>query len=390
MDWLKIALNGLQIGSILATAGFAAFGLLTKFKDESGKLTKAGRIALAGIGLSALLSLGTQSVKAENDRRSAAVADEKHQAELNTQLALFKGQSAALQDLNNKQLRALGEAQAIQDRVKRSLAALQLVQQDVGKSINAIGVVGRKQDSHTARVLHTMWEDANRIEAGRIELIMRTQCEVPLAKEMPRILPGGAFAIIGLVNKSALHWLSVPANSFSRDLLLHSNLPLVEKTVTFTSEDPRIDVFRTESTNTALVTQVMHFGPFEADVLDIGKFTKPDEWRNAAVEILISGRQPGLASAVQQATGQPMWDKARLSRGPLLIPEDIRSNDHYKLAGLPCTTFLTLILNGRSIPFRQVRIIQVLEGDEGEGATVLVKTPVSTIAPEVFPKFAGG
>jgi len=385
MDWLKIALNGLQIGSIMATAGFAAFGLISRFKDDKGSLTKSGRVALAGIGLSALLSLSTQSVKAEADRRSSEQADEKHQAELAKELDLFAGQSVALTQVDAKQRRALAETQLVQDRLSQSLSALQLVQRNVARSVSAIDIVGQKQDSHTARMLRTMWEDSNRIDGNRIEILMVNQCVASGSGEIPSILPAGATARIAVAPASMLSSLHVPLNTFSTDLLLDSVSPVENKTVTFSSMSQRVDVAKIHSVDTTVVMQQTRFGPFMTQ--KPGAYSSPEEWRSAVVEILISGQQGGLANAVKEATDERLEGKEELARR-YTIPGNIRLNDDYIVNGLPCETSLYLMLNGRIVATGDVSVVQVSEWDEDVRGLVVVKSPVVPIIASALPQFS--
>src|SRR5436305_14424440 len=64
MDTLGIA----KITSIVATASFAALGIIKDFKDKpSGKVTKWGKIAIGGICISLLISLYTYYQDAKKD-----------------------------------------------------------------------------------------------------------------------------------------------------------------------------------------------------------------------------------------------------------------------------------------------------------------------------------
>jgi hypothetical protein len=56
-DKLEILVNFLKIASMLATGGFGALGLLTKYKDDTGKITKWGKLALTGIVFSSISSM---------------------------------------------------------------------------------------------------------------------------------------------------------------------------------------------------------------------------------------------------------------------------------------------------------------------------------------------
>src|ERR1041384_3735214 len=64
----------LQIASVLASAVFGGIGVLTEYKDKDGRPTRWGRIALAGIICSALLTLLLQAFEASRARAASAEA----------------------------------------------------------------------------------------------------------------------------------------------------------------------------------------------------------------------------------------------------------------------------------------------------------------------------
>ena len=72
----------LKIASLIGAGIFGALGLLTKYKDDAGKITRWGRIALGGIVISSTISLGlyileTYRAKAkavEDQTKAAAMA----------------------------------------------------------------------------------------------------------------------------------------------------------------------------------------------------------------------------------------------------------------------------------------------------------------------------
>lgn len=72
----------LKITSMLATGAFGALALLTKYKDDNGKMTKWGKVALGGILISSSISLGLYLL--ETSRAKAAAEKAKAEAEATT------------------------------------------------------------------------------------------------------------------------------------------------------------------------------------------------------------------------------------------------------------------------------------------------------------------
>jgi hypothetical protein len=99
----------LIVAKVLAdalTAASGIFGLLREFKDEHHNITKAGRIALAGIVIGFVLSGGIAYLEA----RKAAQDDENHRAELARQHSEDQSKIAKLQatiDAGNEMLQHL-------------------------------------------------------------------------------------------------------------------------------------------------------------------------------------------------------------------------------------------------------------------------------------------
>ena len=83
----------LKIASLIGAGIFGALGLLTKYKDEAGKITRWGRIALGGIVISSTISLGlyileTYRAKAkavEDQTKAAAMAQKLETILINAQ-----------------------------------------------------------------------------------------------------------------------------------------------------------------------------------------------------------------------------------------------------------------------------------------------------------------
>lgn len=107
----------IRITLALATGLFGALGLLTKYRDDSGKITKWGRIALGGILLSSSFSVILYALEAS---KSKAAAD-KARAEANATAQLLKNILTEGQTTADQQKRTLDETNVLKQGLKETL-----------------------------------------------------------------------------------------------------------------------------------------------------------------------------------------------------------------------------------------------------------------------------
>lgn len=112
-DWISF----FKVVSVLVAGSFGVLGLLTKYKDEKGKITKWGKVALTVILFSSSLSLGLHILETSNARKGAERARADAEA-LSTNLKeiLNKAQETA-----NQQKANLDETAKLRDRLEVSL-----------------------------------------------------------------------------------------------------------------------------------------------------------------------------------------------------------------------------------------------------------------------------
>lgn len=77
---METIISAIKIISMLATGAFGVLGLITNYKDESGKITKWGKVALSGVVLSAVLSLFLYGLEASRAKVAAKEAQDKAEA----------------------------------------------------------------------------------------------------------------------------------------------------------------------------------------------------------------------------------------------------------------------------------------------------------------------
>jgi len=82
MDGLDIVLAVLKFVGIVAAAVFGVIAISCDFKDQEGKVTRAGRVALSGVIVAALLATGSHTVEVLKARRDADATAKKTEKEL--------------------------------------------------------------------------------------------------------------------------------------------------------------------------------------------------------------------------------------------------------------------------------------------------------------------
>jgi len=107
----------LKVTSMIATGLFGALGLLTKYKDDQGKITKWGKVALGGILLSSGFSLGLYIL--ETSRAKAAADKAKAEANATAQV---------LQTI-------LTNAQTTAEQQRKGLEEINLLKADLTKTL---------------------------------------------------------------------------------------------------------------------------------------------------------------------------------------------------------------------------------------------------------------
>lgn len=363
MDWLGLSFNALQVASILATAGFAAFGLFNKYKDDDGRITRPGRIAVIGIALSALLSLGTQSVKAEVDRRKAKAADEKRQAELRAQAARFAQQARQLQTLDDLQRAALDGSRNLQGRVGNTLSRLQTLQGQVSDSISAIDAVGAKQDRYTGQMLRTMWYDANRISGSRLEMRVYYECRTPPGTSLPRLFPEGSYAEVYLQPRS--RGRPELSGRFALEPALDEDNPSARATRQYFTQEP-VSPGQAERHSIVFAPFEGHFSP------ELGN---PDNWRDATLEMFVWARHPDLIEHLGPVFR--LQQPQRQFRVPSPVPPPTIP------VPLPCEASFALVVNGRMIAYQEAAIYTALEA--GAFRRLVMKAPPKPVRADALP-----
>jgi hypothetical protein len=126
-----------KITSMIATGLFGALGLLTKYRDAEGKITRWGKVALGGILISSGISLGLYvletaraKAKAIEDQAKAVATGEKLETILVNAQTTAEQQKRSLEETNTLKLgleKALERSDYIAKGMENSLAGQQSV-----------------------------------------------------------------------------------------------------------------------------------------------------------------------------------------------------------------------------------------------------------------------
>jgi hypothetical protein len=372
--------------SIVAAAGFGLLGLFTEYKKD-GRVTRWGKAAAGGIALSATLGLTSsmlqQRAEAHRSKLSRETAD-KERRESNNR---YRKQLARLVGISDGLIATNKSNETIIQGVQRSLEAQTGVVRSQGmvldraqRTMLLTAGLSRQEGENTARVLRTMWDDANRIVGRSMELAIAYRCSpLKAGAAFATILGDGSSAEVRVAPRSSVSALREPLHSFRSDLILP------DSSAVFGAYDQQVTTRRTRSVDGDDLLQFSRFSGFRAG--DMKGLHHPDAWRDVVVEVLVSGNQPGLAGQARAAFDEgEVGDKAAL-RNRYAVPEEILANDDYEVTVLPCTATMSLLLNERSVAVAQGLVVQVNEYDEDRRGRVVVKFPVVRANADAFPKF---
>jgi hypothetical protein len=377
MGWLEGLITFLQVAAIVSGAVFAALALFTEYKKD-GRVTKYGRIAVIGIVLSALFSLGTQWGQAKLDSERTKQANDEATKQLAAEARRFRRQMSGLRSLSRDLTALNNQNRELRDRAEASLAEILSVQARVGESLTATRQIGTQERRNTATVLRTMWEDANRINASSLALTVTYRCgPVTTGETFPLLLAENATATIRVASISPDQHAGLPNRRFSTQMLLD-----VETAAEFESTDQRVTVTRDRSVDGDEVNQVSYFTSFVAE--DLKGFERPDRWSNVAIEVLVSGYGAPLTNAAQ-SLDDALGDKEALAEH--YDVSRIADNDDYRVSFLPCPVYMYLLVNGRWVATAEGRLVRVWEWDEDVRGLAVVRFPIVAGNQDAFPRF---
>ncbi len=200
----------LKVLSFIAAGAFGALGLLSKYKDDDGRITRAGKVALAGIVLSGILSLSMfilETTKAKlSARRAQAEADATARLlqtillnarttaeQQRTTLRQTQGLATQLESTADLQRINVAKANDIAADMDRSMAAQEALQQSNRQILSGVERSVEKQVEMMSVASNTLRE-TQRLLHPIDALEMRVHITIPrsvagLSEYLSRVAP---------------------------------------------------------------------------------------------------------------------------------------------------------------------------------------------------------
>jgi hypothetical protein len=168
--------NALTIVSVLAAAAFGLMGFFTSNKDTKGRLTWAGRIAVCGVLLTALLSIASRTVEG---KIAAATSAQAHQVEVCRQTAAaaqFQEQIGRLETLNSGLVEVSGKSAKIRERLEGSIETQQRQLASAKQISNDLAATGRASQANADALLRSVWESREQVSARDLRVRIDLEC----------------------------------------------------------------------------------------------------------------------------------------------------------------------------------------------------------------------
>jgi hypothetical protein len=397
-SWGKLV-DVLQVTSILSAAAFAGLALFTEYKKK-GKITRAGRWAVGGIVLSALLSLATQWGKAEIDRRKSEKANGEQTARLNEEISRFHQQMQGLANLSGQQQKTLiGNGQQMLEmmhlakqqqnvlagnrllshNMEIALVSQENLRRQAERTRSDIESTRSRVDQAATETLETMWNNANRIEPTGIQVIFSYLCPSPPSglTDTPPLFDNGAFVEMGL--RPAI---GVDDHDFREPIAFSPDLaPSSETLIALQREvgSRRIAFYGPND-----LMRINTFSLFLPDRFSSSAFHDPEQWRNAGIEVIISARLEMSEAAL--ARRARVWDAKHALEHYSFTSEQL-NNPRVRVSRLQCETHVVVKVNGRTIMDDNPQMVLISGWNHFEQPIVLVRTYPHRIPPDIFPYF---
>jgi hypothetical protein len=168
--------NALTVVSVLATTAFALMGFFTSNKDTQGRLTRAGRIAVCGVLLTALLSIASRSVEGKIAGARSAQAHQVETCRQNAAAAQFQEQIGRLQALNSGLVEVSGRSAKIRERLEGSIQTQQRQLESAKQISTDLAATGRASQANADTLLRSVWESREQVSARDLRVRIDVEC----------------------------------------------------------------------------------------------------------------------------------------------------------------------------------------------------------------------
>lgn len=168
--------NALTIVSVLAAAAFGLMGFFTSNKDTQGRLTRAGRIAIGGVLLTALLSIASRSVEGKIAAAAGAQARDVDQCRQRAAADQFQDQIGRLRTLNNGLVDVSTKSAKIRERLEGSIQTQQQQLASAKRISTDLAATGRASQANADALLRSMWESREQVSARDLRVGIDVEC----------------------------------------------------------------------------------------------------------------------------------------------------------------------------------------------------------------------
>jgi len=373
-DSRELLVDLIGYASIVSAAVFGLIGLFTEYKTD-GKITLWGRLAAAGIGLSAVFAMTSavlqkqlNTEQQQNARKAAATERAHQQKQFDTQLGQLMGLNLQMAGVNRDNRALLGQMETSLEGQQRSLVLTT--------------ALGAQQRASTSQVLLGLWNESTRVTPASIKLTGFVTCTaVRPGQDFPRLFRDNAIALVHAVPLAQAEPLR-PFDTFNYFVRLPAD------GISLHSYTPHVSVQRLGELRPGTGERVSEFVSFEAFTSDGAKSLpeRPEDWEGLALEVWIfTNSAPGIRQALDAALASPLGGKESL-RPIFTVPPDLREDPARPISVLPCKVFMGFAVNNRIIAQGAGLFIHGRNPLAG-GMNLAAKFPIWETSRGVFPRF---
>lgn len=324
-------------------------------------------VAAIGIILSAVFAMTSNILQDWIDTEKQAEAAEKALADRQEQDRRFNAQIGHLASLNDQMRTANDASRSLMDGMGRSLQSQRrlLTAQDMlltnaRRAMLMTAGLTRQERENTTRVLRSVWDEANRISGGRVELLVTTTCGLEGEQSTPLLFANGV-AVVTLLDESE-------ANEDERGELEGWNAVATLGRSLYS--------FRQDSITASIeeLQTLTRFHSFLAFLPD--EISSPDQWRAGYLKIMLISRSPSI----------PGFDALVAAGTPVSERQGAGIPGRQQLR-LPCEVNTTVFANGRMVGGGEAPVILVRDSN-GE-VSLVVETEAERVEEDSLPTFGG-
>jgi hypothetical protein len=367
-ELLAFLVNLIGYASIVSAAVFGMIGLFAEYKVD-GKTTVWGKVAAVGIALSAAFGLTStvlqrraEAAQHEDDRLAAEKERKDAQQKYDSQIAQLLRLNAQVTGVNQTSSALMQRMGASLLAQQRTLSAQRLLLTSARQAMTLTSGLTAQERENTGRVLKSLWDDTNRIDGARIEIVASATCETDDGERGELLFDNGMATVSLFTDEEAEQDARGEFTGWERLSVLERSL------YSFQQASARL------GPELGAVTRFHSFISWGPDLT-----SNPELWRTSHGQItIIAPVSPELrriaAAAVAEAPAQsrPTSSPSPISRGSLQV--------------VPCEASAAVVANGRMVMEAEAPVKIARDADGVE--TLQVEFPLQEIEDDRLPVFA--